>query len=221
MMKFYIVTACPEAFPGVLGTSLIGKALNKIWTYELIDLHDFGIGKHKKIDDAPYGGGPGLVLRADVVGAAIDSVLTRTNIDAGYYMSPKGILMNQFIVKAIVSQENILLVCGRFEGIDERIVKRYNLIEISIGEYVLSNGDLAAAVLMDSVIRLLPCVIGNQKSYQEESFYEDYSHDYSVYTRPEIYHGISIPPVLKSGNHKMIKKWRQESKIQKLTNIQI
>lgn len=212
MLIFHIITAEPEVFPGILNTSLIGKAKGKAWDIKLYNLRDYGIGKHKKIDCKPYGGGPGLIIRADVIASALNEIILNNSIDAAYYLSPKGILLKQPLVFEIIKAKNIILLCGRFEGIDERVIKRYNLIEISIGDYILTNGDIAAMILMDTAIRLLPDVIGNTDSIIQDSFSSKDLHntfyDYPSYTKPKIFDNMPVPEVLFSGNHAKIAKWR-------------
>lgn len=216
MLIYHIITIEPEIFPGILGTSLIGKARGKYWDMQIYNLRDYGIGARKNVDDAPYGGGPGLIIKFDVVSNLIDDIISKINIDAAYYLSPKGILLSQPLGAQIIKASNIILLCGRFEGIDQRIIDRYNLIEISIGDYILTNGDLAATVLMDCTIRLIPGVLGNYESTLEDSFSFDYSYDYPDYTRPRSYKGLMVPDVLLSGDHKKIAKWRNlQSKLNK------
>jgi tRNA (guanine37-N1)-methyltransferase len=201
-------------FPGFLQYSLAGKALNdKLWSYDVINIRDFGVTKHKNVDDEPYGGGHGLVMRPDVVGRAIDCALKTSPTAKLYYMSPRGIRFNQSVAKRIVSEERIIILCGRFEGIDERIIEEYNATEISLGDFVLSGGEVAALAMLDACIRLVPGVLANHLTLSEESFSEDYCVDHSLleyplYTRPSLWRGRMVPEVLTSGNHSLINKWR-------------
>ncbi|KJV57277.1 tRNA (guanine(37)-N(1))-methyltransferase [Orientia chuto str. Dubai] len=217
-----ILSLFPEMFPGPLQYSLAGKALKKnIWSYKVINIKDFGITKHKKVDDEPYGGGCGLVMRADVLAKAIDYVLnTYTDLNIQpylYYMSPRGEIINQNFIKKIIKQKNIIIICGRFEGIDERVIEKYNILEASLGNFILSGGEIAALALLDSCIRLLPGVIANQSTLLEESFntIEDNMTllEYPLYTRPSEWCNLKVPDVLLSGNHKQIKEWRLNQSI--------
>lgn len=218
-----ILSLFPEMFPGPLQYSLAGKALKRnIWSYKAINIKDFGITKHKKVDDEPYGGGSGLVMRADVLEKAIDYALnTYTNLNTKpylCYMSPRGDIINQNLIKEIIKQKNIIIICGRFEGIDERVIEKYNVSEISLGNFVLSGGEIAALALLDSCIRLLPGVIANQNTLLEESFNTINEGnvtllEYPLYTRPAVWCNLRVPEVLLSGDHKKIKEWRLNQSI--------
>ena len=205
-----VLTLFPEMFPGPLGTSLAGQALNaKIWSLDTIQIRDFGIGKHAQVDDTPTGGGAGMVLRADVLGPALDHAKT-LNPDAPLvYMSPRGKPLTQELARALVAGPGVTILCGRFEGIDERVIEHYAMTEISIGDYVLSGGELAGMVLLDSVVRLLPGVIGAAESLTHESF-EHGLLEYPHYTKPREWQGRPTPDVLLSGDHKKIAQWRQQ-----------
>ena len=210
-----ILTLFPEMFPGPLQYSLAGSALEKnIWSYNTINIRDFGLTKHKNVDDEPYGGGNGLVMRPDVLGAALDQALA-TNPDAKiYYPSPRGKLLNQSLVKEIIQNKNIIILCGRFEGIDERVIDEYNATEISVGDYILSGGEIAALAILDACIRLLPGVLANQETLASESFEDkgDFAGllEYPLYTRPNEWRGRKVPDVLLSGHHRQIREWQFE-----------
>ncbi len=209
-----ILTLFPEMFPGSLNYSLAGKALrNNIWSYDVINIRDFGLTKHKNVDDEAYGGGNGLIMRPDVIGPALDKALSKNPKITIYYPSPRGKLFNQDLAHKISKQKEIIILCGRFEGIDERIIEEYNAEQISIGDYILSGGEVAANVILDSVIRLLPGVLANQDTLKEESF-EKKGNDkkileHPLYTKPSIWRSRKVPEVLLSGNHQEIEKWKQ------------
>ena len=214
-----ILSIFPEIFPGPLAFSLAGKALKKnIWSYEVINIRDFGITKHKTVDDIPYGGSTGLVMRPDVLGNAIEyskKKISNNKTKNIYYFSPKGTVINQNIISKLISQKNIILLCGRFEGIDQRIIDEYNITEISLGNFVLSGGEIAAIALLDACVRLLPGVISNKESLQEESFSigSECLLEYPLYTRPRNWKNRSVPKVLISGDHEKIKQWRKQESI--------
>lgn len=209
-----ILTLFPEMFPGSLNYSLAGKALkNNIWSYDIINIRDFGLTKHKNVDDEAYGGGNGLIMRPDVIGPALDKALSKNPKITIYYPSPRGKLFNQDLAHKISKQKEIIILCGRFEGIDERIIEEYNAEQISIGDYILSGGEVAANVILDSVIRLLPGVLANQDTLKEESFEKKDNGkkilEHSLYTKPSIWRSRKVPEVLLSGNHQEIEKWKQ------------
>lgn len=201
-----IITLFPEMFPGPLGHSLAGRALNGIWSLDAVFLRDFGIGRHRAVDDTPAGGGPGMVLRADVLAAALDSIAPDDR--PRLLLSPRGAPLTQTRVRTLASGSGIVLVCGRFEGVDERVIEARSLEEVSIGDYVLSGGELPAMVLLDACVRLLPGVMGKEASGQSESF-EDGLLEYPHYTRPQSFEGREIPAVLVSGNHAKVAAWRR------------
>lgn len=206
-----ILSLFPEMFPGTLQYSLAGQALVKgLWSYETINIRDFGLSKHRNVDDEPYGGGNGLVMRPDVVGRALDSATKKNKADI-YYMSPRGKLVTQGLVRQIAEKGSIIILCGRFEGIDERLIEEYNATEISLGDFVLSGGEIAAMAVLDACIRLIPGVLANQSTLVEESFScIDGLLEYPLYTRPAQWNGRLVPEVLLSGNHQKIKEWRAE-----------
>lgn len=213
-MKFTLITLFPEMFPASLGYSLAGTALKKgLWAFEAIDLKNFGQGKHNQVDDTPYGGGAGMVLKADVLGAAIESTTHKPQTTKLIYMSPRGKPLTQAMVREFSELADITIICGRFEGIDERVLEHYKIEEVSIGDYVLSGGEPAALVLMDAVIRVLPNVIGNAGTHDEESFSSGLL-EYPHYTRPTEWNGRKVPEVLMGGNHGEIAKWRRKKALE-------
>ena len=201
-----VFTLYPEIFPGPLNKGLYGKALEKkVWNLEIVNIRDSAEDKHKTVDDTPFGGGSGMLLKPDVLGKSLDS-----NIKKGeriFYLSPKGKKFDQKIAKELSKEANINLICGHFEGVDERILDTRNIEEISIGDYILSGGESASFVVIDAVLRLLPGVLGNDMSKKDESF-EDGLLEYPQYTKPQIWEKKSVPEVLLSGNHSKIKDWR-------------
>ncbi|MCL7463872.1 tRNA (guanosine(37)-N1)-methyltransferase TrmD [Phaeovulum sp. NW3] len=209
-----IITLFPEAFPGTLGLSLTGKALQEgLWALETIDLRPFGIGKHRNVDDTPAGGGAGMVLRADVVGAALSEAMRDTPTDRArwpvIYMSPRGRPLTQAMARRFSQAQGMTILCGRFEGVDERVLDHFGVEEVSIGDFVLTGGEIAAQVLIDATVRLIPRVLGNQASTEEESF----SHgllEHPQYTRPTLWEGRAIPEILQSGHHAKIEAWKRE-----------
>lgn len=205
-----IITLFPNAFPGVLGESLTGKALQDgLWKLETIDLRDFGIGKHRNVDDTPAGGGAGMVLRADVVGPAIESAQAGTGPNWPLiYLSPRGKPMTQALMQKLARADGVTLLCGRFEGVDQRVLDHYNVQEVSLGDFVLTGGEIAAQALIDATVRLLPDVLGNADSTVEESFSGGLL-EHPQYTRPATWQGHDIPEVLMSGHHGRIRDWRQ------------
>lgn len=202
-----IITLFPEAFPGVLGVSLIGKALRDgVWSLETVQLRDFGQGPHKNVDDTPAGGGAGMVLRADVAAAAIDSI-PRDGRPV-IYLSPRGKPLNQDMVRGWAEGPGIILFCGRFEGLDERVIEARDMQEVAVGDAVLAGGEAAAMVLLEACVRLLPGVLGNETSTVEESF-SDGLLEHPQYTRPREWEGRTIPDVLTSGDHAKVGAWRR------------
>ncbi len=203
-----VLSLHPEMFPGSLGLSLAGKALEKgIWELDKVDIRDFAHDKHRTVDAIPFGGGAGLVMRPDIVDAALNSVASKAG--PVIYLSPRGRLLDQDLVKELAAGPGVTLLCGRYEGIDQRVLDAHEVIEVSVGDYILSGGEQAALILMDAVIRLLPGVMGNRESADEESF-ETGLLEYPLYTRPAEWQDRKVPEVLSSGHHGKIKQWRQE-----------
>ena len=206
-----IISLFPKAFPGVLGESLTGKALQDgKWQLETVNLRDFGDGKHRNVDDTPAGGGAGMVLRPDVMGRAIDQAMrgVRGNWPL-VYLSPRGRRFDQRMAEQLAKADGITMICGRFEGLDERVIEHYGITEISLGDFVMSGGELAAQAVIDATVRLLPGVLGNAQSTEKESF-SDGLLEHPQYTRPAEWQGRQIPDVLMSGHHGEIEKWRQK-----------
>ncbi|MBO0906127.1 tRNA (guanosine(37)-N1)-methyltransferase TrmD [Jiella sonneratiae] len=203
-----VLTLYPEMFPGPLGISLAGRALARgDAVVEARQIRDFGKGRHRAVDDTPAGGGAGMVLRADVLAEAIDAALQPDDGRPRLLMSPRGRPLTQGLVRELAGGEGALIVCGRFEGVDERVIAGRSLTEVSIGDYVLSGGEIAAMALLDAVIRLLPGVMGNEQSGIRESF-ETPLLEHPHYTRPAEWEGRRIPPVLASGDHAAVERWR-------------
>ena len=210
-----VLTLYPEMFPGFLGESLSGKALARgDWQLDTVQIRDFATSKHRNVDDTPAGGGAGMVLRADVLASAIDSV--DPDERPRLLMSPRGRPLDQARVRQLASGDGVVIVCGRFEGVDQRVIDSRGLEEVSIGDYILSGGEPAAQILLDAIIRILPGVMGNPESGTHESF-ENGLLEYPHYTRPQVFEGMEIPGVLTSGNHAAIEKWRREEAV-KLTS---
>ena len=204
-----ILTLYPEMFPGPLGLSLSGDALARgVWSLEARNIRDHGIGRHRNVDDTPAGGGVGMVLRCDVMAAALDAAVAPDDPRPKLLMSPRGRPLTQSYVRNLAAGPGAVIVCGRFEGVDERVIEGRGLEEVSIGDYVLSGGEIAALVLLDACVRLLPGVMGKEASGHEESF-EGNLLEYPQYTRPREWEGRAIPEVLLNGNHAAIDRWRQ------------
>lgn len=210
MWQATVLTLYPQMFPGPLGESLSGEGLARgLWRLDTHDIRAHGLGRHRAVDDTPAGGGAGMVLRADVLAAAIDAAAPADDPRPRLLMSPRGRPLDQARVRALAAGPGAVIVCGRFEGVDERVIEGRGLEEVSIGDYVLSGGEIAAMVLMDACVRLLPGVMGKEASGEEESF-EGGLLEYPHYTRPREWEGRSIPDVLLSGNHAAIARWRCE-----------
>jgi len=207
MWRATVLTIFPEMFPGPLGASLAGKASVKgLWSLEALDIRDYAIDKHRTVDDTPAGGGPGMVMKPDVLARAIDAVIDdRPRL----LMSPRGRLLTQARVRELAAGPGITVVCGRFEGVDERVIAGRGLEEVSIGDYVLSGGEIAAMAVIDACVRLIPGVMGKEASGAEESF-SDGLLEYPQFTRPQLWEGRPIPEVLLSGDHGKVEAWRRE-----------
>ena len=206
MLQAQVFTLYPEVFPGPLAKGIYGKAFtNNLWSLSVINIRDAATDKHKTVDDTPYGGGTGMLLKADVLANSLDK-----NIKKGervFYLSPKGKKFDQKLAQDLSKEKSISLICGHFEGVDERVLSTRNIEEISIGDYVLSGGETAALVVLDSILRLLPGVLGNDKSSDDETF-EKGLLEYPQYTKPQIWEKKTVPEVLLSGDHGKIKDWR-------------
>ena len=206
-----ILTIFPEIFPGFLGTSLTGRALKDgIWNMEAVNIRDYAFDKHGSVDDTPCGGGAGMIMRPDVLGNAIDHNYKGGKI---IYMSPRGQVLTQQKVHELSKEDNLTIICGRFEGIDERVLEEYNIEELSIGEYILTGGEQAAMIMLDAVIRLLPNVLGNAASTENASF-ENGLREHPQYTRPIEWKNRKVPEVLLSGHHENVAKWQKEKALQ-------
>jgi tRNA (guanine37-N1)-methyltransferase len=204
-----VLTLYPEMFPGPLGISLAGRALNAgIWSLAATQIRDFATDRHRTVDDTPAGGGPGMVMRADVLAKAIDAVSPEGDPRPRLLMTPRGAPLKQARVRELAAGPGVVILCGRFEGVDDRIVDRRGLEEVSIGDYVLSGGEMAALVVLDAIVRLLPGVMGNDTSGDTESF-ESGLLEHPQYTRPAVFEGEGIPPVLTSGDHGKVAVWRR------------
>ena len=206
MFQAQIFTLYPKVFPGPLGEGLYGKALsNKLWNLSIVNIRDTATDKHKTVDDTPYGGGSGMIMKADVLANSLDQ--NKIEGERIFYLSPKGKKFDQKFANEISKEKSISLICGHFEGVDERILNTRNIEEISIGDYVLSGGETAAFVFLDSILRLLPGVLGNQNSLNDESFQNGLL-EYPQFTKPQIWEKKQVPEVLLSGDHNKIKDWR-------------
>ncbi len=204
-----VMSLYPEMFPGSLGLSIAGRALeNNIWSINGTQIRDFAEGKHKNVDDTPTGGGAGMVLRADVLAKCIDAVQQPGDTRPLIYLSPRGKMLDQKRVRELCDGDGIILLCGRFEGVDQRLLDHKNIEEISIGDYILSGGEVAALTLLDACVRLLPEVMGSKHSGDDESFENDLL-EYPHYTKPRVWQGLEAPEVLRSGDHGKIAKWRK------------
>ena len=206
MLRAQIFTLYPEFFPGPLSKGLYGKAMSKkLWDLKVVNIRDYATDKHKTVDDTPYGGGSGMLMKPDVLAKSIDENVVKN--ERVFYLSPKGKLFDQNFAKDLSKEQSISLICGHFEGVDERILSTRKIEEISLGDFVLSGGETAAYVVLDSILRLLPGVLGNDQSTNDESF-ENGLLEYPQYTKPPIWEEKSVPDVLLSGDHAKIKDWR-------------
>ena len=206
-----VITLMPEAFPGALGLSLTGKALAQgLWALDVVELRRFGEGRHRNVDDTPAGGGAGMVIRADVMARALEASAPDAAPGAPlYYLSPRGARFDQAMARAWAAGPGVRLICGRFEGLDQRVLDEFAVQEISLGDFVLTGGEIAAQAMLDASVRLLPGVLGNAQSTEEESFAAGLL-EHPQYTRPAEWRGRAVPPVLLSGNHAEIARWRRE-----------
>ncbi len=206
MLSARVFTLYPDFFPGYLGQGIFGKALSdKKWELDTVNIRDYAFDKHKTVDDTPYGGGEGMLMKADVLAASIDK-----NVSADekiIYLSPKGKLFNHQLAKKLSKENTINIICGHFEGVDDRLLNTRNIEEISLGDFVLSGGEGASLVILDAILRFIPGILGNNKSAQEESF-ENGLLEYPQYTKPQVWEQKSVPEVLLSGDHAKIKDWR-------------
>ena len=206
MFKVKIFTLYPDFFPGILSKGIYGRAIEKsLWNLDVINIRDYAKDKHKTVDDTPYGGGEGMVLKPDVVAKALDQNLKKN--EKIIYLTPKGKTFDQNKAKKFLNEKKINILCGHFEGIDQRVIESRGIEEISIGDYILSGGETAAYVILDSILRLVPGVLGNENSYKDESF-ENGLLEYPQYTKPQIWEKTPVPEVLLSGDHSKIKDWR-------------
>ncbi len=206
----HVLSLFPGMFPGPLGQSLAGKGLQRgDWAMTVTDIRDFATDRHRTVDDSPFGGGAGMVMRPDVVASAIDAARHKADgITKVIYFSPRGRVMDQALVRELAAEPGVILLCGRFEGVDQRVLEAREVEEVSLGDFILSGGEIAALALMDAVVRLLPGVTGNSASLEEESF-ADGLLEYPHYTRPPVWEGRAVPDVLLSGHHEKIRDWRQ------------
>lgn len=204
-----VLTIFPEMFPGPLGHSLVGQALDDgRWSLESVNIRDFATDRHRSVDDVPFGGGAGMVMRPDVVGAALDHVAAEAPALPRLFLTPRGRSLDQNRMEHLAKGPGVVVLCGRFEGVDERVVEARGLEEVSLGDFVMSGGELAAMALLDACVRLLPGVIGAPASLAEESFTEDLL-EYPQYTRPRLWEGRAVPDILLSGHHARINDWRK------------
>ena len=206
MFQVKIFSLYPDFFPGILSKGIYGRAIEKsLWNLDVINIRDYAKDKHKTVDDTPYGGGEGMVLKPDVVAKALDQNLKKN--EKIIYLTPKGKTFDQNKAKKFLNEKKINILCGHFEGIDQRVIESRGIEEISIGDYILSGGETAAYVILDSILRLVPGVLGNENSYKDESF-ENGLLEYPQYTKPQIWEKTPVPEVLLSGDHSKIKDWR-------------
>jgi len=218
MWRASVLTIFPDMFPGPLGQSLAGKALaGGLWGLSATDIRDFATDRHRSVDDTPAGGGPGMVMRADVLARAIDAVAPKDDARPRLLLSPRGTPLTQDRVRSLAAGPGAVLICGRFEGVDQRVIEARALAEVSVGDYVLSGGELGAMVVLDACVRLLPGVMGKEESAIEESFSAGLL-EYPHYTRPQDFEGLSIPEVLTSGHHGRIAQWRH-TEAERLTRV--
>ena len=212
-MHFNILTVFPDMFPGTLGAGVVGRALDKnIWSMNVVNIRDFAINNYGSVDDEQFGGGAGMVMRPDVLGDAIDSIKNKGKI---IYFSPRGVPLTQKLVREFVADKNAVytLLCGRYEGIDERVLQEYDIMEVSIGDYILSGGEVAAQVFVDSCVRLLDNVVGGGIDATNNESFEIGGLEWPLYTRPSVWRGRNVPEVLLSGHHGNIERWRKQQSV--------
>ena len=212
-----VITLYPDMFPGTLSYSVLGRSLKEnIWSLEVINLRDFGIGKHKDVDDTPSGGGPGMILRADVVDRAIVKATDKINLtDANWpilNLTPRGQPLTQALSRKLAKMNGIIILCGRFEGIDQRVIDKWKMQEISLGDFIITGGVIAAQAVIDSAVRNIPNVLGNSLSVKSESFNYNLL-EHPQYTKPSNWNGLKVPKVLLSGNHQKIKDWKDQQSL--------
>ena len=207
-MHFNILTIFPEMFPGTLSGGIVGRALDKgIWSMDVVNIRDFAINNYGSVDDEQFGGGAGMVMRPDVLGNAIDSIKNKGKI---IFFSPRGKQLNQKLVREYIKCDNFTLLCGRYEGIDQRVIDEYDIEEVSVGDYILSGGELAAQIFIDSAVRLLDNVLGGGADSTTNESFEIGGLEWPLYTRPSVWRGQSVPEVLLSGHHGNIERWRKQ-----------
>ncbi len=223
MFNATILTLYPEMFPSVLGEALLGRAMRDgLWQLDITNIRDFAVDKHKKVDDTPYGGGAGLVMKPDIVSQAIDFTAKKQPNNKLIYLSPQGQPLTQKLAKELATEQGLTMLCGRFEGVDERVLEHYQPLEVSIGDYILFGGEVAAMVVLEATLRNLQGVLGNGDTLHEESF--DFGEnsalllEYPHYTKPPFWNGREVPEVLKNGNHQEIANWRKQ-KAEEVTKI--
>ena len=219
-MKFKILTLFPEMFPGPINHSIIGKALkNKKFKLETVNIRDFSIDRAKTVDDTPIGGGPGMIMKPDILQSALTFAKKGFKKNCKIFsFSPRGKKLTQNFIKNILDKKEIILICGRYEGIDQRFIDFNNIEEISVGDYILSGGEIASFILIDACVRLIPEVLGNSESLRFESFHEHLL-EYSQYTKPSVWKKLKVPEVLLTGNHKKISDWRLKNSLEKTKKI--
>jgi tRNA (guanine37-N1)-methyltransferase len=211
-----VLTLMPEAYPGLLGVSLLGTSLKQgLWNLDIVNIRDFALDKHASVDAPAFGGGPGMVMRPDVVNRSLESAFCERKPQKILYLSPRGRKITQTYVQELAKQDHIGLLCGRFEGVDQRVLDAWDVEEVSLGDFVLAGGDVAAMALIEAIVRLLPGVLGSEASLEEESFASGLL-EYPHYTRPQNWEGREVPEVLRSGHHEKIRAWRR-GKAEELT----
>ena len=219
-MNVVVLTVFPDIFPGPLGASLLGKALqNNIWSLRAVSLKDYGIGRHKTIDDTGYSGGPGMVIRPDVVNAAMEDITQGTDNPTCIYMTPRGhVLTQKDIVHYAHTTDTMIILCGRYEGVDQRVLDKWHFQEVSLGDFILCSGDIPAMALIEACIRTLPGVLGNEQSVHQESFNHGLL-EHPLYTKPRLWDNRAVPDVLLSGHHQHVQQWKHDQSKQHTKKI--